>query len=91
MVADDALLVDPDNDDPATTPRGTAPRQAHDGARRLRRCSAVPAREEAASLLLVATLGSERQRATYLLISHHLVALLTLRGRYRGRAARWTL
>ena len=42
-------------------------------------------------LLLVATLGSERQRATYLLISHHLVALLTLRPRYRGRAARWTL
>src|ERR1700694_2465410 len=42
-------------------------------------------------LLLVATLRSERQRAPYVLISHHLVALLTLRPRYRGRAARWTL
>ncbi len=54
MAADDALLVDQDNDDPATTPRGTVPSQAHDGTRRLRGRSAVSAREEASSLLLVA-------------------------------------
>src|SRR5258708_4725470 len=53
-MAGDTVLVDPGNDDPATTPGGPAPHQAHDGARRLRRRSAVSAREEAAPLLLVA-------------------------------------
>src|ERR1700720_609272 len=53
-MAGDTVLVDPGNDDPATTPGGPAPHQAHDGARRLRRRSDVSAREEAAPLLLVA-------------------------------------
>src|SRR5206468_2124756 len=35
-MAGDTVLVDPGNDDPAATPGGPAPHQAHDGARRLR-------------------------------------------------------
>src|SRR5258708_32419642 len=60
-MAGDTVLVDPGNDDPAAAPRGPAPYQAHDGARRLRRRSAVSAREEAAPLLLVA-IGRSGQR-----------------------------
>src|SRR5437867_13322361 len=50
----DAVIVDAANDDPAPTPGSPAPGHAHDGARRLRRCSAFSSREEAARLLLVA-------------------------------------
>src|SRR5450432_2194533 len=53
MAAGNAILVDPRYDDPAPTTRGPAPRQANDGARRLRRCATFSAREEAAYLLLV--------------------------------------
>src|SRR5438876_7250837 len=54
MVTIDAVLVDAANDDPAPTPGSPAPGHAHDGARRLRRCSAFSSPEEAARLLLVA-------------------------------------
>src|SRR5258708_38239265 len=54
MVTIDAVLVAPTNDDQATTSGGTASHQSHDGAPRLRRCSALSSPEEAARLLLVA-------------------------------------
>src|SRR6266568_3926217 len=61
MVTIDAVVVDPTDDDPASTPGGPALGQAHDGARRLRRCSAVSSSEEAARLLLVVRLKAARE------------------------------